>query len=218
MKVSGMPSAVVLSGGPAKRMGCDKGLLKLAGRPLVWHVCEKVSGMVDETLVVVSSREQAEAYINVLKGLGDEVRVVVDEMHIRTPLVGAVTGFRHSKCEYTLLTSSDMPLTPVEVYAFLLDLAPGHRAVAFRWPDGRVEPLCAVYKTREALRVGEEALGRGDLRLRRLLTDMGGVLYVSTRILKMIDPDMLTLFDVDSVEDLRRAERIVKRRTDRIKT
>ncbi len=211
LKVLGMPSAVVLSGGPAKRMGCDKGLLTLAGKPLIWHVCSKVSDLVDEVLVVVSDQGQAEAYTEALNGVEGDVRVLVDEMDVRSPLVGAVTGFRCSRGAYTLLTSSDMPLIPLEVYTFLLDLAEGHGAVAFRWPDGRVEPLPAVYRTVDALKVGEASIDRGDLRLRRLLTDMRGVLYVSTRVLKTMDPEMLSLFDIDSAEDLRRAESIVRR-------
>jgi len=46
---------VVLDGGFSKRLGRDKGLVELAGKPLVLHVLDRMSGVVNETLVVVSS-------------------------------------------------------------------------------------------------------------------------------------------------------------------
>ena len=49
-------SAVVLAGGFSKRFGQDKGLIPLSNKPLIRHVLDAIDGIVDERIVVVSSR------------------------------------------------------------------------------------------------------------------------------------------------------------------
>ena len=51
-------SAVILAGGSSSRLGQNKALVNLAGKPLICHVFEKVKDLVDEIIVVLSSRDQ----------------------------------------------------------------------------------------------------------------------------------------------------------------
>jgi len=41
-------SAVILAGGSSRRFGQNKGLLELAGMPLIFHVVDKALPVVDE--------------------------------------------------------------------------------------------------------------------------------------------------------------------------
>ena len=47
-------AAIILAGGFSSRFGQDKGLLQLARKPLVRHVLDAISPLVDEKIVVVS--------------------------------------------------------------------------------------------------------------------------------------------------------------------
>lgn len=47
-------TALVLAGGASSRFGQDKGVLDLSGKPLIKHVVDAVSPLVDETIVVTS--------------------------------------------------------------------------------------------------------------------------------------------------------------------
>ena len=49
-------SAIILVGGSSERFGQDKGLLKLINKPLIVHIVDRVSIVVDEILVVVNSK------------------------------------------------------------------------------------------------------------------------------------------------------------------
>ena len=42
---------VILSGGSSKRMGCDKALVELHGKPLIQHVFDRLTPQVDEVII-----------------------------------------------------------------------------------------------------------------------------------------------------------------------
>ena len=68
-------SAIVLAGGSSSRIGEDKGLVQLMNKPLVKHVLERTDNIVDEEIVVVHTKIQAEKFALVL---GSCVTIAVD--------------------------------------------------------------------------------------------------------------------------------------------
>jgi len=60
-------TAVILAGGFSKRLREDKGLIKLAGKPLILHVIDRISNAVDEVIIVVGSEDQKKDYSCILK-------------------------------------------------------------------------------------------------------------------------------------------------------
>ena len=59
-------SAIVLAGGSSSRFGQDKGVLEIASKPLIKHVIDAVSPVVDEIIVVTSSQERVMKYAKLL--------------------------------------------------------------------------------------------------------------------------------------------------------
>ena len=51
-------SAIVLGGGFSRRFGRDKGLVLLKDKPLVSHVIDQISPLVDLVVVVVSTEKR----------------------------------------------------------------------------------------------------------------------------------------------------------------
>ncbi len=196
-------SAVILAGGFSKRFGQDKGLVKLAGKPLVLHVLDTISGVVDETVVVVSSEGQINPIECLLQG---KAKIVVDESRTQSPLIGASTGFGNAKGKYSLLLPCDTPFVSSQIASLLLDLCINKSAVIPRWPNGYIEPLQAVYHTKSALIVTKAALKEKKLDLRSMIAHMKDIRYVSTLVLRQFDPKLLTFFNINTLEDLRKAE------------
>ena len=60
-------SAIILAGGSSSRIGDEKGLVELKGKPLIQHVLSRTKSLVDETIVVVHTKVQAEKYAHVVK-------------------------------------------------------------------------------------------------------------------------------------------------------
>ena len=201
-------SAIVLAGGLSSRFGQDKGLLQLAKKPLVRHVLNAVTGVVDEKIVVVSRREHVEKYRKAIDG---PVSILVDRGDIHGPLAGAFTGFEKAHGEYSLLLPCDTPFISRDILSLLLELCPGRNACVPRWPSGYVEPLQAVYCTKSALEASCVALGAGKLNVQSMLDRLQCVRYVSTLVLQQLDPELRTFFNVNTPVDLMKAEQMLDR-------
>lgn len=206
-------SAIILAGGSSSRLGQDKGLILLGGRPLIQHVLDKTHGLVDETLIVVNSQSQTETY---RKALGPETAIVSDNSKTHGPLVGASAGFRLASGKYSLLLSCDTPFVSKEILQLLLELCVNKNATIPRWPNCYIEPLQAVYHTEFALRAADEALASGELKMQAMVNRLRNVRYVSTLVLEQLDPSLHTFFNVNTILDLKKAENILKSKRTRI--
>lgn len=202
-------SAIILAGGTSARLGEDKSLVLLANKPLLKHVLQVVNSLVEDKIVVVHTNVQAERLSTVLDS---DARVVIDEFDQQTPLAGAASGLREAKTGYALILACDMPLLSREVLAFLLDICADRNAVIPRWPNGFIEPLHAVYKVKPALEAAQQALKEGSLTLRGMIERMRMVRYVSTMVLQQMDPELNSLFNINTPLDLKRAELVLKKR------
>jgi len=198
---------VILAGGFSRRFGQDKGLIDLAGEPLVLHVVHRISKVVNEPLVVVNSSVQKQKFESLLS---HKANVVVDKHNAQSPLVGALTGFESAKGEYSLLLPCDTPFISTLIAQFLLDTCLNKGAVIPRWPNGYIEPLQAVYNTKLALTAAKKALEQGKLDLRSMIARLRGVRYISTVVLRQVDPKLLSFFNINTLRDLKKAESLLK--------
>jgi molybdopterin-guanine dinucleotide biosynthesis protein A len=202
-------SAIVLAGGVSSRFGQDKGVLELANKPLIKHVIDAVSPLVDETIVVTNSKERIKIYAKVIKA---DVQFVIDVCDSTGPLIGALTGFGSAHGEYSLLLPFDTPFVSREVVSLLFELCLNKEAAIPRWPNGQIEPLHAVYRTKAALEAAKIAVGEGELNVRAMIEKLRGVRYVSTLVIQQLDPDFRTFFNINTPFDLKKATAMVKHR------
>ena len=191
-----MRSAVVLAGGKSSRMGGDKGLVILNGKPIIAHVLERIRLVVDEVIIVIGSDAQREAYIS----FGD--RVIADRLPCGSPLIGAYTGLSEARGEYTFLTGGDQPLIDPRVVELLFAEVRGHDAATPYWPNGWVEPLHSVYRSRQAANAALTLIESGEKRLRLILDTLPNVVRVPVDKMKSIDPELRSLMDVDTSDEL----------------
>jgi len=201
-------SAIILAGGPSERFGRDKALIELSGKPLIRHIYDRVATLVNNVFVVVSSQEQLKEYSGMFSSCA---RIVLDELDVRSPLVGAITGFKSAASGYSLLLPCDTPMISKKTLSLMLDLAPGYDAVVPRWPSGYIEPLQSVYKTKVAYTSAVDAFKKGELNLRSMISKLRNVLYFSTMSIQLIDQNLHTFFNINNANDLKRAELILNR-------
>jgi molybdopterin-guanine dinucleotide biosynthesis protein A len=196
-------SAIILAGGFSSRFGQDKGLLQLANKPLIRHVLEAINNVVEEKIVVASSKSQAENYMRVL---GSNVNVLIDADKAQSPLVGALTGFKEAHEKYAVLLPCDTPLVSRDVVSLLFELCINRNAAIPRWPNGYIEPLQAVYCAEPAYEAAKSALSEGKLNLQSMVNKLRGVRYISTLVLQQLEPELRTFFNINTPLDLKKAE------------
>ncbi|MEM2094480.1 MAG: molybdenum cofactor guanylyltransferase [Candidatus Bathyarchaeia archaeon] len=201
-------STIILAGGLSTRFGFDKVFAKLKGKALLLHVVDAVKDVTDETLVVVGNLEQKSRLLEIRNSLN----VVVDNIDIRSPLTGAISGFEKAKGEFSILLPSDTPLLSRDILLLLLRLSYGYEATIPRWPNWNIEPLQAVYETAKMLAAMNEAFRSGELRIYDAIKRLRKVLYISTDILRAYDHELNTFENVNTVSDLKRVESIASRK------
>jgi molybdenum cofactor guanylyltransferase len=91
----------VLAGGKSTRMGRDKALLELGGRPLVAHAVTKLRRICAE-VNILSSREELTEYAPIVRDLHEGCG----------PMGGLEAAFAHSQHEWNLFMPVDAPFLP----------------------------------------------------------------------------------------------------------
>ena len=201
-----MRTAIVLAGGTSTRMKGDKGLLNLNGDTLVCRSIRRVSPLVDEVLLVLGSEEQRKAYQVMFD---EEAKIIVDSYNEDSPLIGAITGFLAAKGDLALIIACDMPFISHKTIKLLFEAAEDHDGAFFEWPNGWVEPLLAVYRVEPSLKIARELYKESNLRLRMILKRLPDAKSIPIQRLRDIDPELLSLFDIDTKEKLKEAEKIL---------
>ncbi|MDG6222306.1 MAG: molybdenum cofactor guanylyltransferase [Candidatus Bathyarchaeota archaeon] len=196
-------SAIILAGGFSRRFGSDKGLVLLKNKPLVRHVIDNVSTVVDEILVVVSSEQQK---INFEPIVGENTKIIIDEDESQSPLIGTITGFSVATGNFSVLLPCDAPLVSTKVVQLLFELSYDKNAVIPRWPSGYLEPLQAVYRTEPTLIAAKKALLQKHLDMRSMIENLNQIRYISTVALQQLDPKLNSFFNVNTLQDLKKVE------------
>lgn len=198
-----MRSAVILAGGAGSRLGEEKSLIKFDGRSLIVRSVDKLARVVDEVVVVARDKDQA----CLLKGLLPQVHVTCDRISSYGPVAGLAAGLGRARSEYSLAIGCDLPFLNADVINLLFELAHGWDAAVPQRRNGMMEPLHAVYKRDALFSACEKAIEQGERRIRPPLSILK-VNWVSMKLLKDLDPELLTFFNLNTREDLDLARRL----------
>jgi molybdenum cofactor guanylyltransferase len=133
--VAGDPRAsiagLVLAGGQARRMGgTDKGLMPLAGRPMVEHVMEALRPQV--ATILISANRNHERYAR----YGHPV--IADALGgYQGPLAGVATALQQCTAEFLVTAPCDAPLLPPDLVVRLRTACEADDSDAAVASDGR---------------------------------------------------------------------------------
>lgn len=152
-------SSVILCGGRSRRMGQDKARLQWNGGELLDEIAGKLS-VLGETFLSVDSKSR----------FSDKPYPIIEDRYPDCgPLGGVCSALLFCRTPLLFVVSCDMPFVAGEVGRVLQGLMePGAGAVVPVEEDGRVHPLCAVYR-RDTSSVLLEQLRSGNFRMRDAL-------------------------------------------------
>lgn len=154
-------TGVVLAGGRSTRMGQDKALLEVDGKPLLLHAIEALRPHVAELIVIGDPKKYgafpADCVPDDLEGLG--------------PLGGIVTAMNHARYERLLVLACDVPNVSAPVLQLLKKSLGTDVDAAVPRHDGAMEPLVAAY-SRRCVATFLARLTKGNLRMTEALSDI----------------------------------------------
>ena len=145
--------AFVLAGGKSSRMGQDKGLSMVQGKPMISYVLKILEDMALPSTIIA----------------GDEryhrfgLPVVADVIDGKGPMGGLHTALHYAKKDIILLLSCDMPLISRKALEMLLPKANKVSIVAAS-AEHRINPLFALYPVKLKEKV-EEAIWKDHLKM-----------------------------------------------------
>ncbi|MCJ7555614.1 MAG: molybdenum cofactor guanylyltransferase [Gammaproteobacteria bacterium] len=133
-------TGLVLAGGRATRMGgMDKGLVKLAGRPMVAWVIECLQGQVDE-LIINANRNQ-----DMYRAMGHQV--VSDRCgDFQGPLAGMASGMAAAGSQWLLTAPCDSPLLSPLLAERLRQACAEGADIAVAHDGERLQPVFALLR------------------------------------------------------------------------
>jgi molybdopterin-guanine dinucleotide biosynthesis protein A len=192
-------AGIILSGGLNARMGGrNKAFLHLDGKPFLGRIYDTLPTSFIECLLV--TREP---------GLYSKwnLKIVEDILSVRSPLTGIHAGLVNTKAEYAFCTSCDTPLLKKETIRVLINAIESGDDVIVPASGSYFQPLCAVYSKR-CVPFIEEQLHQGDLKADHLF-DKIKLKKIPYERFEAFDPGLNSFFNVNTMEDLHRANQLI---------
>ena len=201
-----MQSAIILAGGKSTRMGMNKALVHILGKPLISWSVESLSKLVDDLIVVSRNRNDDKLYEKILSGKGN---VVIDNSELAGPLVGIMSGFKVAKSNYCYVHPIDSHIIKKEVIEYLFKQAKNFDGAVWQMKADLIEPLHSVYRVSSVLGISERILQTGNTSAKILSKEIR-LNYMSVDNLRSLDKDLISLFNINTLSDVEFAENYLK--------
>lgn len=191
-------TGVVMAGGKSRRMGRNKSEIVLGRVTLLERVVSRMQALFSRVLISVSPANPAslagiESVTDIIPGYGS--------------LMGIYSSLKHAQ-EPVFVTACDMPFINKDLVRHMVEISPGWDVV-IPVASGMCEPLHAIY-TPACLPFMEEAIEKRDQRIISFF-DKVKVLWVRDEVLDRFDPERLSFFNINSENDLLRAETLFEK-------
>ena len=153
-------TGIILAGGKSSRMGEDKGLVLLNGKPMVQYIIEVLKEVVSD-IIIISNNESYTKF---------GIPVYADIIKDKGPVGGIYTGLYHSKTELNFCISCDVPIISSDFILWLLKRS-GKSYITLPMYQDKVHQMIGVY-SKQVLSNFKESTEKGHLKLSQVNSDM----------------------------------------------
>jgi len=185
-------TGIILAGGKSSRMGEDKGLMMLSGKPMVSYVIDTVRSITNDIIIVTSSDKYIDNGCTIVKDLYEE----------KGPLAGIYTGLVNSKSHSNIVLSCDTPFVSAQLLNYLLKQQNGFDVIVAAH-RGNSEQLVGIY-TKDCLPIFKDQIESDQLKIKTAIKMLN---YQEIEIDKDLDfykPELF--FNINTQEDFRMGE------------
>ncbi len=195
-------SCIILAGGKSARLGHDKILEKVGNTSLLEQVISRIESLSKE-IIIVTAKERTFTQLESLP----RVKIVTDIFPGQGSLGGIYTGLVKSDSFYNLVVAADMPFVNVSLLRYMMGISEGFDFILPR-VNGLFEPLHAIY-SKNCIAPIESILNQGKKVIIELFNYVG-IKYVEADEVERFDPQHLSFFNINTKEELARAQKIAE--------
>ncbi|MBI4180459.1 MAG: molybdenum cofactor guanylyltransferase [Chloroflexi bacterium] len=195
-------TSIVLAGGKSTRLGKDKAAELIGGESLLQRVLSRLATFSTDIILVTAA---GQAKLPDSCSLPSGTRIIDDIFPGGGSLGGIYAGLSVSSSLHNLVVACDMPFLNVSLLQYLLEVSPPFDAVVPRVRDG-FEPLHAVY-SKSCIAPIQSLLEQGNHRIIDFFPQVKVRCVVEEEV-NRFDPEHLSVFNINTQDDLNRARRL----------
>jgi len=202
---------VILIGGKSNRLGTEKSVINILGKPLILYQIETLQKFDNDIFLIAHSEEQVDG-LRKLIDFPKDIKFIVDDREffsypkINKPILGIYSGFKELNrlgFEKTFLLSCDMPLIKPEVVDLLIKNSSGHDCVIPRWNNGFMEFFFAIYPINQGLQKAKEILTTKNFGLINFVDKEWNINYISVEdSIKPLDKNLISFININGPIDI----------------
>ncbi|WP_456370640.1 molybdenum cofactor guanylyltransferase [Geoglobus sp.] len=189
----------ILVGGKGRRLGgVEKSQMVVCGRRVIDILLEEFSSW--NVVVVCRNRDQTELF--------DGVECTIDFVENFGPLAGIYSALRYFE-DRTAVVATDMPFLREGVMRelFVSSVRLNASVLMPYWKDGRFEPLASIYSP-DLIPEIEKSFADNERKILAPVFRADRVFLYSVDCLRKIDKNLISFFNINTADDLKRAEEI----------
>ena len=192
-------TGVILSGGLATRYdGTEKALLRVGGIRILDRIYDIYRELFEEIILVTNTPE---------KFLEWDCLIVSDLFPIRSSLTGIHAGLFYMTNPFAFISACDTPFLKKEMVETIIGKIEDQIDIVIPETAAGLEPLCAAYSKR-CLNSAQRHLEQKKLKVIKAF-HKSRIKTISEKVLCEIDPDLRSFFNINTAEDLKRAEEML---------
>jgi len=194
MRFRSRPMGAILAGGAGLRIGGQKAVVELQGKPLICYPLEAVGEVLSKVAILAKAGTELPPV--------SRVAVWLEPESPRHPVVGITQALALAGGRPVLICAGDLPFVTPELVRRLVKADPGRSPAVVACAEGQMQPLLGCYQPRALEPLARDAKAPNG----RLMEIVAAI----QPVLLECDPD--ELFDVDTPEDLLQASGMLDRR------
>ncbi len=144
--------AFILAGGASRRMGTDKSQLLIEGQTFTERIATTLLQLTESVTLVGKHADHT------------NLPAVPDVYPQWGALGGLHTALATCKRDWAIVVACDLPFVTAELFSFLSQLRLDHDAIVPVQPDGRPQPLAALYRVDPCRQQAETLIAAGRRR------------------------------------------------------
>jgi len=182
----------------SRYQGTEKALLRVGGIRILDRIYEIYRELFEEIILVTNNPQ---------KFLEWDLLIVSDLFPIRSSLTGIHAGLFYMTNPFAFISACDTPFLKKEMVETVIGKIEAHIDIVIPETSAGFEPLCAVYSKR-CLSAAQHHLEQEKLKVIKAFRK-SRIKTISEKVLREIDPDLRSFFNINKPEDLKTAEKML---------